>query len=151
MKASSTRTLYEKYVVNIDVAQRLYQCGFRQDCMFYWIANVALDTLNLYRTGAELDYMGTPEHKFAAQTAPEIKESFPQEVWVTMKTKSIVRRPGIFSYLQYQGKHVVSLTIRSSETDQIYEIHREEDKNEANAVGLMYCYVMENHLDELHS
>jgi len=118
--------------------------------MFYWIANPALDTLTLFRSGLDMDYLGPPEHRFAAPTATEIKEGFPQEIWVTLTTKSIIKRSGIFYYSQYQGKHVVSLMIRRPETDQIYEIHSEEDANEANAVGMMYAYVVENHLDQIH-
>lgn len=143
------RSRYEKYVANIDVSQRLYECGFRQNCMFFWVANPILDTLNLYQD--DMEYQGSPQHRFAAPTSVEIKEAFPQEVWITTKHRSIIRRHGIFHFLQHKGKHIVSLVIKSDDTHQVYEVHREEEENEANALGNMYCFIYENHLHELRS
>jgi hypothetical protein len=150
MKAS-TKDQYEKYVVNIDVAQRLFACGFTYPTMFYWVANPQLDTLTLYRTGVDLDYLGPPEHKFPAPTAMELKEHFPDEVWITTKTKSLHRRRGLFYFTLYAGNHIVSLMVKSEDTDQVYEFQREEDTSEANACGAMYAYIFENHLNEVHT
>jgi len=149
MKDNSLKGKYGKYVADIDTAQRLYACGFKQDTLFFWIANPVLDSLALYR--GDWDYQGDPAYRFAAPTAPEIKENFPLEIWVTLKTRSHIKRPGVFHYSQYQGKHVVSLMIRGMETNQIYELYREEDINEANAVGRMLCYILENHLDQVNA
>jgi hypothetical protein len=142
---------YEKYVVNIDIAKRLKVCGFAAPTMFYWIDNPQLGTVCLYRTGVDMDYLGPAEHKVPAPTAFEIKELLPDEVWITTKSKSLIRREGQFYFTKYQGRYIVSLMIKSVDTAQIYELHREEDSSEANACGRMYCYIYENHLHELHS
>jgi hypothetical protein len=150
MKGKSTRDQYEKYVCNIDVAQRLFACGFAYPTMFYWVANPQLDILTLYRTGVDLDYMGPPEHKFPAPTAMELKENYPDEVWVTTATKSLHRRKGLFYFTKYNGAYIVSLMVKG-DTEQVYEFHREEDTSEANACGTMFAYIFENHLNEVHN
>ena len=78
----STKAQYEKYVTNIDIAQQLYACGFTYPTMFYWVANPKLDSLHLYRTGVDMDYIGPKEHRFLAPTAMELKEHYPDQVWI---------------------------------------------------------------------
>jgi len=73
------------------------------------------------------------------------------EVWITTKTKSLHRRRGLFYFTLYAGNHIVSLMVKSEDTDQVYEFHREEDTSEANACGAMYAYIYENHLNEVHT
>ena len=148
MKAS-TRDQYEKYVVNIDLAQRLYACGFTYPTMFYWVANPQLDTLTLYR--ADMEYLGPREHRFPAPTAMELKEHFPDEVWITTASKSLHRRRALFYFTKYGKSYIVSLMVKSEDTQQVYEFHREEDTSEANACGAMYSYIFENHLNEVHA
>ncbi len=147
----SIKSQYERFVTNIDVSQQLFECGFNYPCMFYWVANPKLDSLHLYRTGMDMDYLGPVEHKYPAPTAGEIKEHFPNQVWVRVNNnRSHLKRPGTFHEIKHNGKYVVSLIMKSDETDMMYEVHREEDPNEANANGLMYCYIYENNLHELH-
>lgn len=147
MKDNSLKTQYERYVCTIDTAQRLYSCGYNFPSMFFWIANPQLDTLTLYRS--DMQYFGPMEHRFPAPNAMELKERFPDEVWVTTKSKSLIRRKGLFYFTKYNGRNIVSLMISSAETGQTYELHREEDVNEAEACGRMLAYVFENHLDQI--
>ena len=149
MKDNSTRAQYEKYVVSIDLAQRLFACGFTHPTMFFWVANAQLDTLHLYQAGME--YLGPREHKFPAPTAMELKEQFPSKVWITTNNRSLTKREGLFYFTKYNTIYIVSLMVKSDETGQVYEFHREESSSEANACGEMYCYIFENHLNEVRN
>jgi hypothetical protein len=143
-KDKSLKAQYERFVVNIDIAQRLYACGFNHPTMFFWVANPQLDTLTLYRGDSE--YLGPLEHRFWAPTAGELKEYFPDEVWITTKNNSLQRKRGLFYFTKYGSHHIVSLMVTSDETHQVYEFHREEDSTEANACGEMLCYITENEM-----
>ncbi len=148
----SIKDQYEKYVTNIDISQQLYACGFTYPTMFYWVANPKLDSLHLFRTGLDMDYIGPKEHRFAAPTATELKERYPDEVWITTNSgRSHLKRKGVFYFTKFNGKYIVSLMVTSDETGQIYEFHREEDTSEANACGAMFCFIYDNHLNELHN
>lgn len=144
---SAPNAQYVKYVVSPDLAKRMHQCGYTTPSMWFWVVNDMLESTMLYR--GDTDYLGDLRYRFWAPTAAEIRAVMPQELWVTLKTKSIIRRAAHIHYLQQQGKHTASLVIRSADTAQLYELYREEDTNEAEAVGRLWCYVYENGLNEL--
>jgi len=141
VRDSRPNASYYKYVTSVETSKRLISCGFSGETMFFWMQNKPMNILILYR--GDVDYQGDRSLCVSAPTASEIKDKFPLEVWITT-THSLHRRPAVFYYSQYQGKHIVSLMIKSLDTDQVYEVHREEDANEAEAVGRMYCYIIEN-------
>jgi hypothetical protein len=149
MKDKTTKELYERYVTDLDTSERLKAIGWNYPTLFHWSANPTLDVLMLHRTGVDLDYQGPREHIFAAPTAMELHEQLPDEIWITLKNRSIQRQRGVFYFVKHNGKYVVSLMVKG-ESGQLYEFHREEDTSEANACGAMYAYIFENHLNELH-
>jgi hypothetical protein len=140
---------FEKFVVSPELAKRLKQCGFNTPSMFFWVINDTLGSTMLYRSDS--DYLGPLELRHWAPTASEIRSALPDELWISVRTRSVMRQPGTFHYLQSKGKYSVSLVVKSPDTGQMYEFYREEDKNEAEAVGRVYCYVFENGLHELRA
>jgi len=93
-----------------------------------------------------MPYYGDPRHRFGAPTASEVKEAFPAEVWISTKNNSLHRMKGLFHFSKYGARHIVSLMVTSEQTKQVYEFHREESDNEANACGAMLAYIHENNM-----
>jgi hypothetical protein len=132
---------YERYVVDVNIAKQLKACGVSSPNMFFWSCNPQLGNCILHQS---IDpYFGPPENKIPSYTAFELKEHFPAEVWVTMQ-RTLKRCRGLFHFIKYSGLYAVSLMVQGDGTQQMYEVHREEDTNEANACGRMLIYILQN-------
>ena len=137
---------YRDLVCTVDVAVQLKNV-WRFPTLFYWVCNPDMSDATLYL--ADTPYYGAPDAYFPAPLASEIKNVFPESVWVSVKTHSLSKSLGVFHFTKYNGLYAVSLMAKGRETEQLYEIHREEEKNEANACGLMYAYIFNNKLDQI--
>lgn len=120
-------------------AKKLKRAGFPQNTRFYWRENA---------TGVPELVMGdndSPEKKaglLAAPLASEITDNYPFRVWITVEN-GLKHREGIFYFVKKDKFYVITLMIKGSDNDLLYEIHSTRDTSEAEARSLMYLFLRE--------
>jgi len=140
----ASREYYYKYVAAFHLSRRLVNCGLKLTTLFNWSYSPQIERVDLILPNTP--YLGSEDNRYPAPTAFEIKEALPDEIWVTINTKNLRRRLGIFHFMKVGGLYKTSLMVHSEDKRDIYEFHREEAESEADSVASMLAYIHENNL-----
>jgi hypothetical protein len=127
-------------VCTVETAKKLQKLGAPQNTSFYWTEpnpghpelHFKYDTPDGFKT-------------YAAYTASEASESFPEEIWV-VNDKSLKKREAMLYFARHKNIYKVSLMIKDANGKDFFELHRVEDTNEAEARSVMYAYLLANHM-----
>jgi hypothetical protein len=121
----------QRYVCSLEISRKLRRAGITQTSLF-----------------SSDDANNSIGETYAAFTSAEIKDHFPNEIWVTVGEKSLRRKEAAFHFAKHKGIHKVSLMVVNSSPKEVYELQREEGANEADACALMLLYLKKNSLLE---
>lgn len=116
-----------EWLCTLKTAKSLKKLGVTQDSHFSWC-----------KKGGDWEIVETKDldsdfDNYSAFTATEASDRFPKHVWISIGENGAKRREAVFHFAKHNGLYKASLWVQNSKSQELVEIHREEDKNEAEA------------------
>jgi hypothetical protein len=116
-------------------AKQLKKIGIPQDAFFSW-----------YKKGEEWILSKSTElalgdDTFSAFTASEASNHYPEHVWLSIGNNGAKRREAIFYFAKIKEIYKATLMVLNSKTNELVEIHREEDENEGESRSRLLLYL----------
>lgn len=127
----------KKYVCSLENARKLKKLDLPQDSIFYWVDTLEKATWELMSAESAKGF----DSKLPAYTASELKDYFPSEIWVRFGAKQLRRRNALTYFAKVDNKYIVSLQVPASDSDEVFELMRIENTNEADSCAEMLLYL----------
>jgi hypothetical protein len=138
---------YDKYVTSRSYARELKKLHFPQHAFFYWVKKQTDEwgIIDIDELKGEYDY----KEFVAAHTSMELREYFPQDIWVMAREKSYQKRKAVMYFAKAEGLFTVTLMVSDRKKNELFELHRAQDRNEANACAEMLKFLTDNQMMSL--
>lgn len=131
--------------VSLATAKKLKTIGFPQDTLFYWVQIAPNEWKLQYRVEVADDASIV---KFSAPMASEVVACYPKNIWITLKDDNLKRKEGVFYFVYNDNYYIVTLMVKSDDSEKLYELHHSKDQNESEARSAMLLFLRENDMTD---